>query len=108
MKSVNRKQLSTAIAILAIAAGGILSVLVLHVPGFAVFLVLALEIAIAFCMHKAPLYLHVGVVAGEVILGVATKNVIFLILCSLVYFCTVLAFHFLLQKEDRNRKKPAE
>ena len=108
MKSINRKQLSAVVAVLAIAAGGILSVLLLHVPGLAVFLVLALEIAIAFCMHKAPLYLHVGVVAAEVILGVTTKNVIFLILCSLVYFCTVLAFHFLLQKEDRNRKKTTE
>lgn len=89
-------------------ATGILSITVLHVPGLFTILVILIEAAMAFFMHKAPLFLHVGVVAAEVVLGVATKNVIFLILGSVVYFCFVLAFHYLLRREERSRKKQTE
>ncbi len=108
MKSINKKWLAVITAILAACATGILSITVLHVPALFAILIILVEAAMAFFMHKAPLYLHVGVVAAEVILGVATKNVVFLILGSVVYFCFVLAFHYLLRREERSRKKQTE
>ncbi len=95
-----------AMLLIAVAAVAVLllSILVLKEPWILSLLVVLLEIGIAFCMHKAPLYLHVGVVAAEVILGVATKNILFLIFGAAVYFCGVLSFHILLRQEERPRK----
>ena len=108
MKSINKKGIAGISAVLAAVATGILAITVLSVPGLFAILIILIEAAMAFFMHKAPLYLHVGIVAAEVILGVATKNVVFLILGSVVYFCCVLAFHYFLRKDDRSRKKTKE
>jgi hypothetical protein len=82
-----------AVAILAAAVVAVILVglLLLKLPVLPVILIVILEVGMAFCMQKVPLWIHGVVCAAQIVLGALTGNVIFLILSALLYFCGVLA-----------------
>ncbi len=86
----------------------LISAFALIVPIVTVILIVLIQAGLAFCMHKAPLWLHVVAIAAELALGIFTKNVVLLILAALLYFAGVVVLSFWFRGNARKEKRTAE
>ena len=96
--------ISLAVLIGAAVAMLLVGLLALKLPAFPVIIVLLIEVGMAWCLQKMPLWLHGIVVAGEIVLGALTGNVVFLIIGSAVYFVSVLGLSILLRSTKKTKK----
>ena len=71
-------------------------------------LIVLIQAALAVCMHKVPLWLHVVVIAAELALGIFTKNVVLMILAALLYFAGVVVLSFWFRGNQRREKRATE
>ena len=107
-QSTNRSAQIALIILAALAAGVLLvDLLVLKLPVLPVILIVIIEVAMAFFMQRVPLWLHGIVVAGEIVLGILTGQVVCLLLGSALYFYSVLAFGMVLYGQRKRRVHPA-
>ncbi len=67
------------------------SILALGIPAVPVCVIVLLEAGIAVCLHDVPIWLHGLVVLAQVIAGLATGKLVFMLLCCVIYLVGILA-----------------
>jgi len=108
MKQLGKAEISLILYVIFAVVVFLISAFALKVPIGTVILIVLVQAGLAFCMHKAPLWLHVVVIAAEVALGIFTKNVVLLILAALLYFAGVVVLSFWFRGNARREKSAAE
>lgn len=73
--------------ILAVILAGIL---LCKVPTLVVMAITLLEVALAVCLNQEQLWLHMGVIILNIILGLVFHMIIFMLLASVAYGITIL------------------
>ena len=68
------------------------SILALGIPAVPVCVIVLLEAGIAVCLHDVPIWLHGLVVLAQVIAGLATGKLVFMLLCCVIYLVGILGF----------------
>lgn len=71
------------------------SILGLHIPAVPVCVIVLLEAGMAVCLHDVPIWLHSLVIAAQAIAGIATGNVVFMLLCCVIYLAGIFALKYL-------------
>lgn len=71
------------------------SILGLGMPPVPVCVIVLLEAGIVVCLHDVPIWLHALVVIAQMIAGFATGNMIFMLLCCVIYLVGILALRLL-------------
>lgn len=71
------------------------SILGLHIPAVPVCVIVLLEAGMAVCLHDVQIWLHGLVIAAQVIAGVVTGNVVFMLLCCVIYLVGIFALKYL-------------
>lgn len=79
-------------AIVAAISSVLVGVLALHIPAIVCCAVIFLEMAIAGCLLKVPVWLHVAVVAIQLAAGLWQKKLVLMLLGILVYLLFGYAF----------------
>lgn len=72
----------------------LLSILWLKIPVVPVCVLVFLEAGIIVCLHDVPIWLHGLAVVLQILAGVLTGNLIFMLLCSVMYFVGIFALKF--------------
>lgn len=57
--------------------------------------IILLEAGIIVCLHDVPIWLHGLVVIGQMVAGFATDNLIFMLLCCVIYLVGIFALRFM-------------
>ena len=70
------------------------SILWLNIPAVPVCVIVLLEAGIVACLHDVPIWAHGVVVAAQIIAGVLTGNIVFMLLCSVMYVVGIFALKF--------------
>lgn len=78
----------------------ILGITVFHIPVLTVVLVLLIEAGMAACLHNLPIWLHVVVLAAQILLGGLVSQVVFMILAVLCYGVGIFTLKFEAEKNN--------
>lgn len=70
------------------------AILWLEIPAVPVCVIVLLEAGIIACLHDVPIWVHGLAVALQIIAGVLTGNLIFMLLCCVMYFVGIFALKF--------------
>ena len=81
---------------LAVVLGSILG---LKVPVVPVCVILVMEALLAVCLHDVPIWLHGVVMLIQLIAGAVCSEVVFMLLCVIIYVTGILTLKYL--KEDQ-------
>lgn len=73
----------------------LLGIMMCKLPVVMVCSIIILETAIAMCLHNLPIWVHVMVLAAELIAGILCSQIVFIILAGIVYATAILALHFI-------------
>ncbi len=73
----------------------LVSILGLSMSPVPVCVIVLLEAGIVVCLHDVPIWLHGLVIIAQVVAGVLTGNVIFMLLCCVMYLVGILALRLL-------------
>lgn len=93
--SDNKSMLLVFAAIVAALAVILISILALKMPPLAVCALVAIEIALAACLHDVPIWLHGLVVAAQIVAGVLTGKTIFMLLCAVMYLVGIFVLKYI-------------
>ncbi|MBQ6441793.1 MAG: hypothetical protein IJJ13_04280 [Lachnospiraceae bacterium] len=108
MKQLGKPEIALILYIIFAVVVFVISAFALKVPIVTVALIVLIQAGLAVCMHKAPLWLHVVVIGGELALGIFTKNVVLLILAALLYFASVVVLSFWFHGNMKRERRTAE
>lgn len=86
--------LSVLILLAAVVGTALCGILWLELPPSTVLIVIVLEEVLAVCLRNTPVWLHLLVVIGNIILGVAFDMVVFLLLANLVYLSEIVTAYY--------------
>ena len=70
------------------------SILALGVPAIPVCIIVLLEVGIVATLHDVPIWLHGAVVIAQIVAGALVGNLIFMILCAIIYLVGIFSFRF--------------
>lgn len=73
----------------------LVSILGLNMSPVPVCVIVLLEAGIVACLHDVPIWLHGLVIVAQVVAGVLTGNIVFMILCCVMYLVGILALRLL-------------
>ena len=73
----------------------LISILGLSMSPVPVCVIVLLEAGIVVCLHDVPIWLHGFVVIAQVIAGILTSNIIFMLLCCVMSLVGILALRLL-------------
>lgn len=73
----------------------LVSMLVLEMPVIPVCVIVAIEGALAACLHDVPIWLHGLVIIAQIVAGVLCGATVFMVLCALIYVVGILAPRFI-------------
>ena len=76
----------------------VLGILVWKMPVVSVCIVVLIEAGLAACLHNLPVWLHGIVAAAEIVVGIISGKVIFMLIGILCYGAALFALKF--QKEN--------
>lgn len=68
----------------------LISILGLDVPVVPVCVIVLIEAALAVCLHDVPIWLHGLVVLVQIVAGILCHNVIFVVMCVVLYLLGIL------------------
>lgn len=91
----NKKMLVIFAVIVSMLLVILISILALDVPAIPVCVVVLLVAGISICLQDVPIWLHALAVVALVLAGFFTGNIIFMLLCSIIYVVGIFAFKFL-------------
>lgn len=96
MGETNNKKMLVLFGVIVAALLVILvSIMGLGVPAAAVCVIVVIEAALAACLHDVPIWLHGLVVVAQIIAGIVTGQIIFIILCVIIYLVGILTLRFM-------------
>ena len=72
----------------------LISIIGLDIPAVAVCVIVLIEIAMAFCLHDVPIWLHGLVVIAQLVAGVLCHNLVFIALSAVIYLLGILTLRF--------------
>lgn len=87
---------SAGYAVLAVAVI-LISILVLKLPVVAVCCIVLIETLLAVCLHNLPIWLHVLVVAAQLLCGGLFHRVVFMVLAACLYVAAILTLKVIRQ-----------
>lgn len=70
------------------------AILWLEIPAVPVCVIVLLEAGIIACLHDVPIWVHGLAIALQIVAGVLTGNLIFMLLCGVMYVAGILALKF--------------
>lgn len=70
------------------------AILWLEIPAVPVCVLVLLEAGIIACLHDVPIWVHGLAIALQIVAGALTANLIFMLLCSVMYVVGILALKF--------------
>lgn len=86
--------LAMLILLAAVLCTALCGILWLKLPASTVILVIILEEALAVCLRNTPVWLHLLVIVGNIVLGVFFGMTVFLLLANLVYLAEIVTAYF--------------
>ena len=91
MKEIKKNEPMTILAIFAVLAivVVVIGIFVGKVPPVTACVVILLEAALAACLSRLELWIHLIVMAAEVALGILCNQVLFMILCAVIYLAAI-------------------
>lgn len=93
-----RNRMSPLLALLILLAAvlctALCGILWLKIPASTVILVIVLEEMLAVCLRNTPVWLHLLVVVGNILLGAVFEMAVFLLLANLVYLSEIVTAYF--------------
>ncbi|MGN0353316.1 MAG: hypothetical protein ACI4ES_16875 [Roseburia sp.] len=90
----NRQYVAIGATVIAALIVILVSVLALKVPVVPVCIIVLLEVGIAACLDNEQIWLHGAVLLIEIIAGILTKKIIFMILVGVVYVVALFALKY--------------
>lgn len=90
----NQSMLMLFAVIVAALAVILVGIIALHMPVVPVCLIVLLEAGIACCLHDVPIWLHALAVIAQIIVGVVTGSVVFMILCVIEYLAGIFGLRY--------------
>lgn len=93
--SENKSMLVLFCVIVAALAVILVSILVLKISALPVCLIVVIEAALAICLHDVPIWLHGLVVIVQLIGGILTGGLVFMMLCSVLYLLGMLTLRYI-------------
>lgn len=94
-EKVNKKMLVLFGVIVAALLVILVSIMALDIPVAAVCIIVVVEAALAACLHDVPIWLHGLVLIGQIIAGIIVGQIVFIILCMVIYLAGILALRFM-------------
>ncbi len=91
----NKSVLMLFLVIVAALAVILISILSLNAAAVPVCMIVVIEAALAVCLHDVPLWLHGLVVIGQIVAGALSGNVIFIVMCAVLYVLCILTLRFI-------------
>lgn len=91
----NKKMLALGGVIVASLLVILVSIIQLAIPASVVCIIVVIEAALAACLHDVPIWLHGLVLIGQLIAGVIVGQVIFIILCMIIYLISIFTLRFM-------------
>ena len=73
----------------------LVAIMGLDIPAVPVCVIVLIEVAIAACLHDVPIWLHGLVIIGQIVAGILTDRLIFMVLCIVLYVLGILTLRFL-------------
>ena len=73
----------------------LIAILGLDIPAVPVCVIVLIEVGIAACLHDVPIWLHGLVIVGQIVAGVLTGRLLFMVLCVIIYVLGILTLRFL-------------
>lgn len=73
----------------------LIAILGLDIPAVPVCVIVLIEVGIAACLHDVPIWLHGLVIVGQIVAGVLTGRLLFMVLCVIIYMLGILTLRFL-------------
>ena len=89
----NKSVLMLFLVIVAALAVILISILSLNAAAVPVCMIVVIEAALAVCLHDVPL--HGLVVIGQIVAGALSGNVIFIVMCAVLYVLCILTLRFI-------------
>lgn len=90
----NKKMLRLFGVIVTVLLVILISILKLDIPAVPVCVVVLIEAAMAVCLHDVPIWLHGAVVIAQILIGALCGNLVFTVLCALLYLVGILTLRF--------------
>ncbi len=98
-RAVEQKSKAVRMALAAMIAGGLLLILlgtlVFHIPLITAGFVVVIEAVIASALNNSPFWVHVVIMALQVVMGFFLEQILFLVLAAAYYFLLLLAVKLL-------------
>ena len=91
----NQSMLILFVVIVAALAVILISIMALDIAAIPVCAIVLLEAGIAACLHDVPIWLHALVVIAQVIVGVLSGMLVFMLLCAVIYVAAIFSFRFI-------------
>lgn len=81
----------------AVIAVILLGTLVCRVPVVAVCSIVVIETLLAACLHNLPIWLHVVVIAAEILSGIIFERALFMVIEAVLYLAAIFALKVIRQ-----------
>lgn len=91
----NKQLAALVVAVVALLAGILISTLALKITVVPVCVILLLEVGIACCLHHEPIWLHGIVLLAELIAGILCKQILFIVLCAVIYVVAIFVLKYM-------------
>lgn len=75
----------------------IISMVALKIPVVPVCTIVIIETLLAVCLHNLPIWLHVAVIALEIIFGIIFGRAVLMVLMAALYLAAILSLQFVLK-----------
>ena len=73
----------------------LIAILGLDIPAVPVCLIVLIEAALVICLHDVPIWLHGLVLIAQIVAGILTDRLLFIVLCIVIYLLSILTLRFL-------------
>lgn len=95
----DQKNKAVRMALAGMVAGGLLLILlgtlVFHIPLITVGFVVVIEAVIAAALNNSPFWIHIVIMALQIVMGVFMEQILFLVLAAAYYFLLLLSVKLL-------------
>lgn len=93
--SENKSMLVLFVVIVAVLAVILASIMALKVAVVPVCVIVLIEIALAICLQKVPIWLHGVVSIAQIVAGVLCGMTVFMVMCVVVYWLGIIALRIM-------------
>lgn len=98
-KGMEQRKKAVRMALAGMVAGGLtlmlLGTLVFHISLITVGFVVVIEAVIASALNNSPFWMHIGIMALQIVMGFFMHQILFLLLAAAYYFLLLLAVKLL-------------